>query len=149
MKAFPLDKFSLHPAFLATSEPLADLKLCQARLHLDARFPWVVLIPRKVGARELEHLSPQNRTQLMEEIVLAGAAVRAVGAAIGRPVDKLNVGQLGNVTPQLHVHVVGRRPDDAAWPGPVWGHGDAVPYAPEALKRALDAALVPLEAVKA
>ncbi len=57
----------------------------------------------------------------MEEIVLAGAAVKAVAAAVGRPIDKLNVGQLGNITPQLHVHVIGRRPDDAAWPGPVWG----------------------------
>ena len=149
MKALPLDKFVLPPAFLATSEPLADLKLCHARLQLDARWPWIVLIPRKVGARELEHLSPPSRAQLMDEIVLAGAAVRAVGAAIGRPVDKLNVGQLGNITPQLHVHVIGRRPDDPAWPGPVWGQGEAQPYSPEALKRVLAAALVPLEAVKA
>ena len=145
----PLDKFALHPAFVATSELLADLKLCQARLQLDARWPWIVLVPRKVGARELEHLSPQNRAQLMDEIVLASAAVRAVGAAIGRPVDKINVGQLGNITPQLHVHVIGRRPDDPAWPGPVWGHGEAVAYAPEALQHAIAAALVPLEAVKA
>ena len=64
----------------------------------------------------------------MEEIVRAGAAVRAVGEALGRPVEKLNVGQLGNVTPQLHVHVVGRRADDAAWPGPVWGFGIVTPY---------------------
>jgi diadenosine tetraphosphate (Ap4A) HIT family hydrolase len=148
VKAFPLDKFALHPAFTATSEPLAELKLCHARLHLDARWPWIVLIPRKVGARELEHLSPQSRAQIMEEIVLAGAAVRAIGAALGRPVDKLNVGQLGNITPQLHVHVVGRRPDDPAWPGPVWGHGEPIAYAPEALQRALAAAAGPLEAVK-
>ena len=148
MKASPLDKFALHPAFTATSEPLAELKLSHARLHLDARWPWIVLIPRKVGARELEHLSPPSRAQMMEEIVLAGAAVRAIGAALGRPVDKLNVGQLGNLTPQLHVHVVGRRPDDPAWPGPVWGHGEAIAYAPEALARALAAAQGPLEAVK-
>jgi diadenosine tetraphosphate (Ap4A) HIT family hydrolase len=148
MKAVHLDKFALHPAFAATSEPLAELKLSHARLHLDARWPWIVLIPRKVGVRELEHLSPQNRAQFMEEIVLAGAAVRAIGAAIGRPVDKLNVGQLGNITPQLHVHVVGRRPDDPAWPGPVWGQGEATAYAPAALERAIAAAQGPLEAVK-
>jgi len=135
-----LDKFALNPAFSATSEPLADLKLCHVRLQRDARWPWIVLIPRKVGARELEHLSPPNRQQLMEEIVLAGAAVRAAAAAIGRPVDKLNVGQLGNITPQLHVHVIGRRPDDDAWPGPVWGVGEAVPYAQSALARAVAAA---------
>lgn len=144
-----MDKFVLHPAFLATSEPLADLKLCHARLQLDARWPWIVLVPRKVGARELEHLSPPSRAQLMDEIVLAGAAVRAVGAAVGRPVDKLNIGQLGNITPQLHVHVIGRRPDDPAWPGPVWGQGEALSYDPEVLKRAVAAALAPLEAVKA
>ena len=135
-----MDKFGLDPAFVATSEAVADLKLCHARLHLDARWPWIVLIPRKVGARELEHLSPQNRQQLMEEIVLAGAAVRAIGAALGRPVDKLNVGQLGNITAQLHVHVIGRRPDDASWPGPAWGHGKAVPYAANTLATALEAA---------
>ena len=143
-----MDKFALSPAFMATSEALADLKLCHARLQLDARWPWIVLIPRKVGARELEHLSPQNRHQLTEEIVLAGAAVRAMGAALGRPVEKLNVGQLGNVTPQLHVHVVGRRPDDAAWPGPVWGFGEAVAYDASALARAISAALGPLGALK-
>ncbi len=135
-----MDKFALNPAFAATSEPLADLKLCHARLQRDARWPWIVLIPRKVGAREIEHLSPANRQQLMEEIVLAGGAVRAVGAALGRPVDKLNVGQLGNITPQLHVHVLGRRADDAAWPGPVWGVGEAVAYAPADLPRAVAAA---------
>lgn len=143
-----MDKFALHPAFAATSEFLAELKLSQARLQLDARWPWIVLIPRRVGARELEHLSPQNRAQLMEEIVLAGAAVRAIGAALGRPVDKLNVGQLGNITPQLHLHVVGRRPDDAAWPGPVWGQGEPALYAPEALGHALAAAEVPLGVVR-
>jgi len=136
----PVDKFALAPAFLATSEPVADLKLCVARLQMDARWPWIVLIPRKFGAREIEHLSPANRQQLMEEIVQAGAAVRAMGAALGRPVDKLNVGQLGNITPQLHVHVIGRRPDDMAWPGPVWGVGEVVAYSDEAQAMAISAA---------
>ena len=135
-----MDKFSLHPALVATSEALGDLKLCHARLQSDARWPWIVLIPRMVGARELEHLSPVNRAQLTEEIVLAGAAVRAMGAALGRPVEKLNVGQLGNITPQLHIHIVGRRADDAAWPGPVWGVGEPVPYATNTLATAMDAA---------
>jgi diadenosine tetraphosphate (Ap4A) HIT family hydrolase len=139
-RTLALDKFSLSSAFLATSALLAELKLCHVRLQLDARWPWIVLVPRKVGAREIEHLSPGNRCQLMEEIVLAGVAVRAMGAALGRPVEKLNVGQLGNVTPQLHAHVLGRRPDDAAWPGPAWGVGAPVPYAPQVLAMAIDAA---------
>ena len=132
--------FELHPAFPATSNPLGDLALCHARLQLDSRYPWLVLIPRIAGAAELEDLSGADRGALMQEVVLAGAAVRAVAEALGRPVAKLNVGQLGNLTPQLHIHVVGRRPDDAAWPGPVWGAGSAETYADEMLERAVAAA---------
>lgn len=132
--------FQLDPAFTRTSEPLGDLALSHARLQADARYPWVVLIPRFAGARELEDLSANDRAALMEEIVQAGRAVQAIGAALGRPTEKLNVGQLGNVTPQLHVHMVGRRADDAAWPGPVWGVGTAEPYAPGDLATAVRAA---------
>ena len=131
--------FQLDPAFPATSHLLGDLPLCQARLQADARYAWIVLLPRVADARELEDLGADQRRQLMEEVVTAGAAVRAVGTALGRPVAKLNVGQLGNVTPQLHVHVVGRRPDDAAWPGPVWGQGAAQAYEAAALETALAA----------
>jgi len=129
--------FDLDPAFDATSEPIGDLALCHARLQADARFPWIVLIPRVEAARELEDLHPDQRRLLMDEVLSAGVAVRLIGQALGRPIEKLNVGQLGNVTPQLHVHVVGRRPDDAAWPGPVWGHGAAEPYAFEDLDLAV------------
>ena len=132
--------FELHPAFPPTSHALGDLPLCHVRLQADARYPWLVLIPRIAGAIELEDLSGNDRAALMEEVVLAGAAVRAVGLATARAVTKLNVGQLGNVTPQLHVHVVGRRTGDAAWPGPVWGVGAAEAYAAEALAAALAAA---------
>ncbi|HUO21314.1 MAG TPA: HIT domain-containing protein [Caulobacteraceae bacterium] len=133
-------KFTLAPAFLATSAPLCELKLCTARLQADARWPWIVLIPRKAGAIEIEHLSRVDRQQLIEETAGAGVAVRAIGAALGRPIDKLNVGQLGNLTPQLHVHVVGRRQDDPAWPGPVWGVGAATAYNTRALAAAAEAA---------
>ena len=128
--------FRPDPAFLATSHELGDLRLCQARLQDDARYPWIVLIPRVESARELEDLSPDDLARLTVEILAAGRAVRA----LGRRVDKLNVGALGNVTPQLHVHVVGRRSDDPAWPGPVWGHSAAEPYEPAALAAARTAA---------
>ena len=137
--------FELDPAFLATSEALPGLALCEARLQLDARFPWIVLIPRVERAFELEHLSVEERAMLIAEIVVAGEAVRAVGAALGRPVENLNVGQLGNITRQLHVHVVGRRQDDACWPGPVWGQGTAAAYDADALAVALAAATAVLE----
>ncbi len=132
--------FELHPAFAPTSAALGDLPLCHVRIQADARWPWLVLVPRMLAARELEDLSEADRARLMAEIVLAGAAVRAVGAAFGRPVAKLNVGQLGNLTPQLHIHVVGRRGDDPAWPGPVWGVGTAEVYEPEAMAQAMAAA---------
>ncbi|OYW28759.1 MAG: diadenosine tetraphosphate hydrolase [Caulobacter sp. 12-67-6] len=129
-------EFGLDPAFVATSAALGDLPLCAARLQLDARYPWIVLIPRQPGLREIEDLSPADRVALMDEIVMAGAAVRALGFQV----DKLNVGALGNVTPQLHVHVIGRRLGDPAWPGPVWGHSAAEPFAPAALEAAAAAA---------
>ena len=132
--------FQIDPAFLLTSQPLGELALSHVRLQADARFAWIVLIPRVDGARELEDLADGERDVLMEEIIRAGAAARAVGLALGRPVDKLNVGQLGNVTPQLHIHVVGRRTDDPAWPGPVWGHGAAVAYSAQDLSAAVAAA---------
>lgn len=137
--------FVLDPAFVATSHLVADLPLCEVRLQDDVRYPWLVLIPRQAGRTEIEQLDVGHRLQLMEEIVLAGAAVRAIGAALGLDVDKLNVGALGNVTAQLHVHVVGRRRDDPAWPGPVWGHSPALSYGQDALDVAITAAEEVLE----
>lgn len=132
--------FQLDPAFVATSHKVADLPLCEVRLQDDARYPWLVLIPRQPGLREIEELDVGHRIQLMEEIVLAGSAIRAVGAIVGLAVDKLNVGALGNVTAQLHVHIVGRRADDPAWPGPVWGHSPAAAYSTEGLAAPIAAA---------
>ena len=138
--------FKLDPAFVATSHKVADLPLCEVRLQDDARYPWLVLIPRQPDLREIEELDVAHRLQLMEEIVLAGTAVRAVGAALGLTIDKLNVGALGNVTAQLHVHVVGRRKDDPAWPGPVWGHSPALAYSTEGLAASIAAAREALKA---
>ena len=122
----------LDPRIDAASAYVADLPLCQARLQDDIRWPWLVLIPRRPDAQELDDLDGDERRRLLDEITLAIAAVRRLGEAQGRPVDKLNVGALGNVVPQLHVHVVGRRHDDPAWPGPVWGFGEPRPPAAQA-----------------
>lgn len=120
--------FRSDPAFDAGSVVVCDWPLCQVRLQDDARFPWLILIPRGEGLHELEDLSAADRTVLMEEIVRAGEIVRELGEAAFRPVQKLNVAAIGNVTAQLHVHVVGRRHDDGLWPDPVWGRGPAQPY---------------------
>jgi diadenosine tetraphosphate (Ap4A) HIT family hydrolase len=133
-------EFAPDPAFAAGSIALGELPLCHVRLQTDARWPWLILIPRGVGLREIEDLSAADRARLIEESVLAGQAVRAMGEALGRPVEKLNLGALGNVTAQLHVHLVGRRADDAAWPGPVWGVGVAEAYESDALGIAVAAA---------
>jgi diadenosine tetraphosphate (Ap4A) HIT family hydrolase len=89
----------------------------------DARFPWFILVPRRAGASEVTDLSDEEAAQLMTEIRIA----TRVMLGLTRP-DKVNVGALGNVVPQLHVHVVGRFRSDPAWPGPVWGHGSRAPY---------------------
>ena len=124
--------FEAAPAFEAGSVVAAEWPLCHARLQDDARFPWLILIPRVEGAVELEDLSVEQRAMLMEETVRAGALVRRLGM-----VEKLNVGAIGNVTAQLHVHVVGRRRDDGLWPDPVWGRGPVIPYADDERLRLL------------
>ena len=121
-------EFEIDPAFIATSHAVGDLPLCHVRLQDDARYPWLVLIPRLTGLKEIEQLSVGDRARLMEEAVLAGKAVRVLGGLFDFEVEKLNIGALGNVTAQLHLHVVGRRAEDPAWPGPVWGHSAAEGY---------------------
>lgn len=121
------DTFTLDPRLEADSLSLVDMPLSSVRLINDARFPWLVLVPRKPGLSEIIDLEPQERALLMEEIALAAHALRAVTGC-----DKLNVGALGNVVRQLHVHVVARFEGDLAWDGPVWGAGKAEPYEPDA-----------------
>ena len=123
--------FQPDPAFDAGSVLACDWPLSQVRLQDDARFPWLILIPRLEGVVELDDLTATQRAVLMEETVRAGAAVRAMGQRSMRPVEKLNIAAIGNVTAQLHIHIVGRRRDDGLWPDPVWGRGPGVPYGPE------------------
>lgn len=132
-----MSDFRPDPAFEAGSVFAADWSLCHVRLQDDARFPWLILIPRVRGVTEIEHLSVADRSVLMDELVRAGQVVRALADGANRPVDKLNVAALGNVTAQLHVHVVGRRRDDPLWPDPVWGRPGVVRYGPDALRRTL------------
>lgn len=117
--------FQLDPRLAADTLPVTQLDLCEVRLMNDARFPWLVLVPRRAGRVEIADLTPSERTLLWHEVDRAGAALRAVA-----PCDKLNLGALGNIVRQLHLHVVARREGDAAWPGPVWGSGSASPWPP-------------------
>lgn len=119
--------FELDVRLAADTVFVADWQLCRLLLMDDARFPWLVLVPRREGLAELDDPAEPDRTQLLREIARAMKVLRGVVAC-----DKLNVGALGNIVRQLHVHVVARREGDAAWPGPVWGHGPAHHYLPEA-----------------
>lgn len=133
--------FSLDARLEADSTWVADGALCQLRLMNDARYPWCLLVPRVSAVEELTHLTSAQRAQLEAE---TNAVVEAL--QVGFPVDKVNVGALGNVVRQLHLHVVGRRLNDAAWPGPVWGHSPRVAMTADQLnerQRQLLAALRP------
>ncbi|WP_119268239.1 HIT domain-containing protein [Taklimakanibacter deserti] len=130
--------FLLAQRLEADSLFLVDWPLCQVRLMDDARFPWLILVPRRPGLEEWTELEPEDSALLAQEI---GRAAEAL-ARMFTP-TKLNVGALGNIVRQMHVHVIARFATDAAWPGPVWGQGLRIPY--EALPRdRLCAGLLPL-----
>jgi diadenosine tetraphosphate (Ap4A) HIT family hydrolase len=117
--------FLLHPRLEADAVFVADWALSRVLVMNDARYPWVILVPRKFDLSEVHDLGAADRAVFIEEIARASAALKTFSGAA-----KINVGALGNLVLQLHTHVVARRPGDAAWPGPVWGHGKAESYAP-------------------
>ncbi|WKZ33741.1 MAG: HIT family protein [Thermodesulfobacteriota bacterium] len=124
--------FNLHQKLLNDTFEITRLKLSLALLMNDSSFPWVILVPMREGVTELHDLPAVDRAVLMEEMAAASRAIEK----LYRP-DKINIGALGNIVPQLHIHVVGRKRDDRAWPGPVWGSGSPLPYPEAALKAAL------------
>ncbi|BAI71855.1 histidine triad protein [Azospirillum sp. B510] len=119
--------FSLNERLQADTHPVADLDLCRVLLMNNALWPWLILVPMREGAVEIHRLDTADQAVLMREIVQASQVVERLFAP-----DKMNVGALGNMVPQLHLHVIGRRRGDPAWPGPVWGSGHAEPYDPAA-----------------
>lgn len=126
--------FILDARLDADTRLVASLALCDVRLMNDARFPWLVLVPRHAGLVEITDLHANEQALLWQEVNDAAAALRTVA-----PCDKLNLGALGNIVRQLHVHVIARHEGDDAWPGPAWGHGRAQPYDEASLGARLDA----------
>ncbi|MGS1078679.1 HIT domain-containing protein [Pseudoxanthomonas beigongshangi] len=120
--------FVLDSRLAADSVFIADGPLSQVRLMNDRRYPWLLLVPRVADVSEWLDLDGGQQRLLLAEINQAGALIRAVPT-----VQKLNIGALGNIVRQLHVHLIGRHEGDAAWPGPVWGQGAAEPYSADAL----------------
>jgi diadenosine tetraphosphate (Ap4A) HIT family hydrolase len=121
--------WSLHPQLDADTVTVCDLALSRLQAMNDANFPWLILVPRRVGVSEIIDLGSEQSV-LMAEISLVSQALKDETRC-----DKLNVAAIGNVVPQLHVHVVARRKDDAAWPKPVWGAVPRLAYAADAMER--------------
>ena len=131
-----MSEFAVDPVIQKLTYQLADWPLCRVFLYNDSRYQWGLLVPRRPGAIEMCDLVPEDQAKLMAEIVKLSGLIRGLPG-----VEKLNVGNLGNMVPQLHVHVIGRRKGDPAWPGPVWGHSDPKPWpvaADAPLSRAVD-----------
>ncbi|MBY7871199.1 HIT domain-containing protein [Vibrio fluvialis] len=109
--------FELHPQLAKDTDVIGHFPLCVALLHKDAAVPWVILVPKKANLKELHHLPMHEQQQFL----LESQAVNQALEALFQP-DKLNLGALGNIVPQLHIHHIARFQDDIAWPGPVWGN---------------------------
>ncbi|WP_267423005.1 HIT domain-containing protein [Methylobacterium sp. GC_Met_2] len=115
--------FALDPRLAADTVEVGDLALCRVLLMDDARFPWLILVPRHADLTEITDLPEPDAATLWQEIRIATGVMQA----LAKP-DKVNVAALGNVVAQLHFHVVGRFRSDPVWPGPVWGFGTRTPY---------------------
>ena len=115
--------FQIDPRLAGDTLEVASLTLCQVLLLNDRRYDWLVLVPRRESVTEILDLSPQDQAQLWREVTLVAQVLRHA-----QPDLKLNIGALGNVVRQLHLHVLLRQEGDPAWPGPVWGHSPREPH---------------------
>jgi diadenosine tetraphosphate (Ap4A) HIT family hydrolase len=122
--------WSLHPRLGADTAFVCDLPLSRVLAMNDANFPWLILVPRRAGASELFDLLGADQAALLNELSLVSRALKAATRC-----DKLNVAAIGNVVPQLHIHIVARFRNDALWPKPVWGAASPRPYDPTTLQR--------------
>ncbi len=118
--------FTLHPQLEKDGIVMGELPLSRLLLLNDSRYPWFVLVPRRENITEIYQLSEADQQQLLLESSRLGRLMME-----GFNGDKLNIGALGNLVPQLHLHHIVRYKNDEAWPGPVWGVGAALPYSGE------------------
>ena len=119
--------FTLHPQLAGDTAAICDWPLCRVLLMNDARFPWIILVPRRPDASELFDLTEGDRVLLTGEITRASRILKSWAGGRGG-CDKINIGMIGNIVPQLHVHIVARARADSAWPHPVWGRGAPLRY---------------------
>ena len=121
--------WSLHPQLRADTVAVCDLALSRVLAMNDASFPWLILVPRRAGISEIFDLGGEQAV-LLNEVSLVSRVLKDATQC-----DKLNVAAIGNLVPQLHLHIVARRKDDALWPKPVWGAAPPRAYDPAALER--------------
>jgi len=117
--------FALHERLAADTWTVKDLALCRVLLMNDKRYPWLILVPRRTGLRDFHDVAKADKGMFLAEIDHVSEVLKAETGA-----QKMNVAALGNMVPQLHVHVIARFETDETWPKPVWGLGEAVPYPP-------------------
>ena len=122
------ETWTLHPQLERDTASIGDLPLSRVLIINDANYPWLLLVPRRANTVELIDLDDVEQAQLMTEVTRVARALRTVTNC-----NKLNIAALGNVVPQLHVHVIARRQGDAAWPKPVWGAVPPLAYEREEL----------------
>ena len=115
--------FHLHPQLEKDCIVMGDLSLSRLLLLNDARYPWFILVPRREGVTEIFQLGVEDQQQLLKESSQLGEFLMTTYSG-----DKLNIGALGNLVPQLHLHHIVRYQTDETWPGPVWGVGVARQY---------------------
>lgn len=113
----------LHPRLQQDTRAVGENPLCWIRYMNDQRFPWVILVPKVDGVTEWHDLAPVQQQELLEWVNRCAVNLKRIAS-----VEKINIGALGNLVPQLHVHVIGRCQGDPCWPGPVWGNGEPQPW---------------------
>ena len=118
-------QWQLHERLEADTAFITDMPLCRVLLMDNALFPWIILVPRQPGLREITDISAADRAVLMEEIAHVSTLLQGHTKAL-----KMNIAALGNMVPQLHIHIIARFEGDAVWPNPVWGNGGK-PYTEE------------------
>lgn len=125
--------FELHPRLEADTEWVLDLPLSRVLLVDDSRYPWLILVPRIPNVREWLDLSSTDQALLLAEQLQVSQCLQTLLSP-----DKLNIATLGNIVPQLHLHIIARFESDFAWPAPVWGRGESVRYSTDEKATLLD-----------
>ncbi|MBC8519546.1 MAG: HIT family protein [Gammaproteobacteria bacterium] len=124
---------NIHPKLIEDTKYLGKLELSHCLLMNDSRYPWIILVPDVDDAEEIYQLTEEQSVLLMNESCL----IQQLIVDLFHP-DKLNLGALGNIVPQLHLHHIARESGDPAWPGPVWGHSPAIPYSIKKLEKTIN-----------